>query len=203
MIDNTTCDRHERRGFLHKRIGRFAKSAFGTALSLVGAVGIPGISAGARVGRSLLRGGSRNPAFVGARAAQTARFKSGCRSGFVRNAAGQCRPVLPQSAPMKTNIVVQQAIQALTPGAGQCPKGQHLNKSTYFLKDGTRIDESTRCVKNRRRNNDNGRAAMRAARRLLGRKKSQDTIDKALRAFAPKASRRRSRAVFTGAHGHT
>lgn len=79
------------------------------------------------------------------------------------------------------------------PTADGCPKGRHLNKSSYTLKDGTRVEERTLCVKNRRRNNDNGQAAMRAARRLIGRKKSQDTIDRALRAIAP-PSRRRSKA---------
>ena len=82
-------------------------------------------------------------------------------------------------------------IGAVAPTADGCPKGFHLNKSAYSLKDGRRIEERSLCVKNRRRNNDNGTAALRAARRLVGRKKHQETIDKALKAIAP-ASRRRS-----------
>ena len=78
----------------------------------------------------------------------------------------------------------------VAPTADGCPKGFHLNKSAYSLKDGTRIEERTLCVRNRRRNNDNGKAALRAARRLVGRKKHQETIDKALRGIAP--SKRRS-----------
>lgn len=81
----------------------------------------------------------------------------------------------------------------VTPTADGCPKGFHLNKSSYTLKDGRRIEERTLCVKNRRRNNDNGKAALRAARRLVGRKKHQETIDKALRGIAPRARRSSSK----------
>jgi len=88
-------------------------------------------------------------------------------------------------------VLDRRARGPVAPTADGCPKGFHLNKSSYTLKSGDHIEERTLCVKNRRRNNDNGAAAMRAARRLIGRKKSQDTIDKALRAIAP-PSRRRS-----------
>jgi len=88
-------------------------------------------------------------------------------------------------------IVDRRARGAVAPTADGCPKGFHLNKSSYTLKSGDHIEERTQCVKNRRRNNDNGVAAMRAARRLIGRKKSQDTIDKALKAIAPPSRRSR------------
>lgn len=81
------------------------------------------------------------------------------------------------------------------PTADGCPKGFHLNKSSYTLKDGQRIEERTLCVRNRRRNNDNGKAAMRAARRLIGRKKAQDTIDIALKGIVGPAPRRRAKAA--------
>lgn len=90
-------------------------------------------------------------------------------------------------------VLDRRARGPVAPTADGCPKGFHLNKSSYTLKGGQHIPERTLCVRNRRRNNDNGAAAMRAARRLIGRKKSQDTIDKALRAIAP-PSRRRSKA---------
>lgn len=45
-------------------------------------------------------------------------------------------------------------------------KGFHLNKSDYFLKDGTFIAKGTRMVKDRRRNPLNPRALMRAVGRI-------------------------------------
>jgi len=88
------------------------------------------------------------------------------------------------------------------PTADGCPKGFHLNKSSYNLKNGTHVPERSLCVKNRRRNNDNGTAALRAARRLIGRKNHQDTIDKALRKIAPAKRRSAPKAVPIGPHAH-
>lgn len=45
-------------------------------------------------------------------------------------------------------------------------KGFHLNKSSYFLRDGTFVAEGTRMVKNRRRNALNARALRRAVSRI-------------------------------------
>lgn len=50
------------------------------------------------------------------------------------------------------------------PGAA-CPKGMRLNKSDYFLRDGTFVRAGTRCVKSRRINAGNGRAVRRAITR--------------------------------------
>jgi len=182
MIQVTTT-RNSQRGFIHKKIGQFAK----TALGVVGAVGIPGVSGVARIGSSFLGGGSRNLAFNRARAAQMARGAATARltlpPGLTPRGPGGILGALP-GVPGGISGFAQEATGAI------CPKGHHLNKSNYFLIDGTHVPAMSRCVKNRRRNNDNGRAAMRAARRLLGRKKSQDSIDKALRAFAPRGRAR-------------
>jgi len=86
----------------------------------------------------------------------------------------------------------RQARGPVIPTADGCPKGFHLNKSAYNLKDGARIEERTLCVRNRRRNNDNGAASLRAARRLIGRKKQQDKIDEALKGIIKPARRRSS-----------
>ncbi len=77
------------------------------------------------------------------------------------------------------------------PGA-ECPKGHHLNRSNYFLQDGTFVPAGSRCVANRRRNPENFRANRRAAGRLLARKRQADRMDKALASLAPKRSRRAS-----------
>ena len=51
------------------------------------------------------------------------------------------------------------------PPGGGCPKGMRLNKSAYFLRDGTFVAPGTRCVKTRRINAGNGRAVRRAINR--------------------------------------
>lgn len=183
---------NDQRNFIHKKIGKFASGLVRTGLGVVGGLGIPVVSGVARGARSILRGGSRSPAFVGARAAQIAR-------GRVQQSY-MIPPQLPQSGPMRTNVVAQQAIQQIAAAlpAGQCPKGFHANRSSYNLKDGTRVEEGTRCVRNRRRNPDNGTASMRAARRLLGRKKHQDRIDRALAAIAPRRHRRPAKPAALG-----
>lgn len=58
-------------------------------------------------------------------------------------------------------------LQVATNGVnGVGPKGFHLNKSSYFLKDGTFIDKGTMFVKNRRRNPLNPRALRNAIGRV-------------------------------------
>jgi hypothetical protein len=50
-------------------------------------------------------------------------------------------------------------------GGDGCPKGYRLNRSDYFLKDGTFVPAGTRCVRMRRTNPTNVRALRRALRR--------------------------------------
>jgi len=59
-----------------------------------------------------------------------------------------------------------------------CEGGFHPNKSSYFLKDGTFIEKGSRCVKNRRRNPLNPRAASRAISRLESAKKAVTRINR-------------------------
>ncbi len=79
------------------------------------------------------------------------------------------RPRLPVRAPG-----VGAAIARIIPGGetgfvcppGQaCPSGFRLNKSDYFLRDGSFVATGTRCVKIRRINAGNGRAVRRAISR--------------------------------------
>jgi len=191
MIENIVTSRVSRRGFIHKRVGRFVKRGIRAGLTIAGAAGVPGAS----IARSFLRGGSRSLPFNRSRAAQLARGRATARA---RRAAA-----LTPKGPGGGLSLFPGVPGGLTGFAeptveGTCPKGHHLNKSSYFLKDGTSVAAMSRCVKNRRRNNSNGRAAMRAARRLLGRKKSQDAIDKALRAFAPRGRSRKQQSAPRG-----
>jgi len=59
----------------------------------------------------------------------------------------------------------QTGLQVQTSGVGS-PKGFHLNKSSYFLKNGTFIEKGTVFVKNRRRNPLNPRALRNAIGRV-------------------------------------
>jgi len=184
---------NETRGFLHKRIARFAGKVAGVGLRIAGAANIPLVSGAARLGGSFLRGGSRSRAFVEARAVQKARARRQGRTFGAPQPTGPGGIIgLFPGVPGGVTGFAQEAT------GGECAKGFHINKSGYHLKDGTFIAPMSRCVRNRRRNNDNGRAAMRAARRLLGRKKSQDAIDRALRAFAPARRRKAASAPTKG-----
>jgi len=194
MIEPTATLRTPERGFLHKRIGKFAGGLVRSGLGVISQFGPPGVRQAAQLARSFTPGGSRNLRFLQARAAQISR-------------GNQASRFLTTGSPLEIVAKARSFGNTFTPGGNgngdevifvsegeQCPKGMHANKSSYFLKTGEFVPEMSRCVKNRRRNNDNGRAAMRAARRLLGRKRSQDTIDKALRAFAPRGRRRSAQA---------
>ncbi len=64
------------------------------------------------------------------------------------------------------------------PANGKCMGGFHLNKASYFLKNGTRIEKGTVCVKNRRRNSLNDRAASNAIKRLEGARKAIKNIQR-------------------------
>ena len=67
---------------------------------------------------------------------------------------------------------------------GVQPAGTHLNKSSYFLRSGEFVPARSRYVRNRTRNNANGRAL----RRAIGRAKGFDNLvkrnRKALRSLA-------------------
>lgn len=71
---------------------------------------------------------------------------------------------------------------------GACPAGFHLDKRTR-----------SRCVRNRRMNPLNGRAAMRAIRRIKGARKMLQKIERQL----PKAKARRTPAHPHRVHVHT
>lgn len=60
--------------------------------------------------------------------------------------------------------------------SGVAPKGYRLNKSSYFLKDGTFVPKGSRYVKIRRRNSLNVRALDRAIGRVDGAKRIQSKL---------------------------
>jgi hypothetical protein len=60
---------------------------------------------------------------------------------------------------------------------GGCPAGYHPNKTGYYTKQGY-VAAGTQCVRNRKRNPLNPRAASRALSRLTGTKKAMKSIDR-------------------------
>jgi len=66
-------------------------------------------------------------------------------------------------------------------GIDVIPRGYRLNKSSYFLKDGTFVPEGTRLVKVRRRNFANGRALRRSIGRVQGFERLVKSSRKSLR----------------------
>lgn len=72
------------------------------------------------------------------------------------------------------------------------PSGYRLNKSAYFLKDGTYVEKGTRWVKIRRRNSMNPRALSRAIARVDGGKRIQATLSKISTAKYTASGRRKS-----------
>jgi len=184
---------NDSRGFIHKRIGG-AVGGFLTG-GVTGAIG--GFARGGRATRPTTGAQFQIPGG----GSQVRTFQVGPFGLF-----GKGTSVSRFSIPQGTGTAVGELIGvgldraargSVLPTADGCPKGFHLNKSSYTLKSGQHIPERTLCVRNRRRNNDNGKAALRAARRLIGRKKGQEVIDKALRAIAP-PSRRKSTSKASG-----
>jgi len=94
-------------------------------------------------------------------------------------------PRIPESDPMNRNrsvgIAPQDRFQNGCPTEPTvcAPRGFHLNKSSYFLSDGTFIAKGSRFVRNRRLNDANGRAQDKAIVRL---EKGQDHAKKLLKA---------------------
>lgn len=87
--------------------------------------------------------------------------------------------------------------QQLPPAVGPCPpgeggpKGYHLNKSGYFLKDGTYVAPGTKWVRNRRRNPLNIRALRKANSRQRGFLRAVDSTLRTMPTKAGVAKRRK------------
>jgi len=69
---------------------------------------------------------------------------------------------------------------------GGCPKGSHLNRSSYMTMAGF-VEKGTKCVSNRRRNLSNGRANTRALRRMAAWEKQDKKRRNTLKAIARSA----------------
>ena len=104
----------------------------------------------------------RRPGLLGA----MQRITPGGATGFI---PGQ----MPGQPPIQGQMMLQEPGMVIA-----CPKGYRPNKTSYFLKDGTRIEKGTKCVKNRRRNSLNPKAASRAMARLEGAKRAAKDLNR-------------------------
>ena len=189
MGDDICCRPNDRRGFLHKKI-----LGLGTKLLGVGANLLPGpIGAVARTGLGFLgggqqiqAGGGRSFGRAGSRglpAGSRVQFPTPGLGGAVQRflpGGGTGFTTLPPGLIPKGPGGLLGAIPGVPGGVtgfqeeGLCPaeprvcppRGFHINKSSYFLRDGTFIPRGTKFVRNRRLNNANGRAQDRAIVRL-------------------------------------
>lgn len=177
---------NDQRGFVHKKILGLA----GTVLSTAGAIGsfLPGsqfLRTAGTIATGISRGGrqpsSRAPGRPPPEILETmiigkpTQFRAGGRGGqgtggefFIESGNGKCPTDEPRACP---------------------PRGFHVNKSSYFLTDGTFVEAGSRFVRNRRLNNANGRAQDKAIVRL---EKGQDHAKKLLKATGWRTISKRS-----------
>ena len=129
---------------------------------LKGALGIPGAVIG-----EVISGGGRQqpPVFVPPRGAPAITAGTALKFGVAAGGAAA-------------------GFAAARNGAVVCPSGYHLNRSSYFLRDGTFVPEGTRMVRNRSRNPYNKKAATKASGRLKALGTGMKTIRKSVKAAA-------------------
>ena len=89
--------------------------------------------------------------------------------------------ILPGGVPFTQRVPAGLAT-TIGPGAG-CPKGFHLNKSSYHTRGGF-VPAGSRCVRNRSRNFTNQRALRRATSRVQGFARQVKRSRKSLRALS-------------------
>jgi len=223
MYEGICCRPNDRRGFLHKKLLGLGKKALG-----IGAGFIPGATTALNIGQGILGSGGtsqlRGRSFRRPRA-QLARGFPGSRFQIpTPGLAGRVQRFLPGGSTGFTTI--PDALIPRGPGGiigafpgvpggvtgfsrdGDCPaearvcapRGFHLNKSAYFLRDGTFVERGTKFVRNRRLNNANGRAQGKAITRL---EKGAENAKKLLKATGWRTiSKQSSRELRMRRRGH-
>jgi len=164
---------NERRNFVHKRIAGAVKGFVSSGFNPLGAVG------------GFVGGGGRNAGPTTTRRGKGSRSRRGSRAR--RNIAQTFqvtdvpgfRGALERAIPFgATGLQVSTPLGIGTAVTGGCPSGFHPNKSSYFRSDGAggavRVMKGTMCVRNRRMNALNPKAATRAISRVgAGKRASQ------------------------------
>ena len=178
----------DERGFIHKKLLGFGSKILGLGAGIaagpvgIAATGILGaITSGPPPPRPQLPRGSRVQIPKPGIAGRVQRFLPGGATGFttlppglIPRGPGGILGAFPGVPGGVTGFAEP------TQETGVCPpRGFHLNKSSYFLRDGTFVERGTRFVKNRRLNEANGKANNRSIRRL---ERAQGQAKKVLRA---------------------
>ena len=200
--ENLGNTRHDERGFIHKKIGGFIGGAVrGAVGGVVGVVTRGGIPTPLSVLGGAVRGalGSRAPKSQQVRQVQLQVVR---RQQPERLQGGGQRTTTGITLP--GGVVIGRRTETLQVGTGDgrggvqpiqtqdgvcppgavCPKGMRLNKTSYFLRDGTFVQRESRCVRIRRRDALNGRAALNSTRRLVAYTKANRRVATAIRAAA-------------------
>jgi len=175
-VDGVRDRPNDHRGFIHKKI-------LGVGAKILGVAGtvIPLPGAGILRTAGDILGGFAQPSRP--RAPSPIQFPfSGGRGGGER-----VPPDIRAVAEAKQRMIEGNRVRGGRPSTNGCPpeaqvcapRGFHLNKSSYFLRDGTFIERGSIFVRNRRLNNANGRAQDKAIVRL---EKGQDHAKKLLKA---------------------
>lgn len=169
------------------------KSVGRVATGIVGGLGIPGVSGAARLAGGILFG--RPPIPGTTTYPSTPPVPMPPTFGVLPGGARMVPLSLQAPTPYQTPGIAGR-VQRMLPGgatgfqappppaAGATMGGYHLNKTGYFLMDGTYVPPGSKWVKNRRRNPGN----MRALSRSLGRIKSAKRMTQALSAITIRSS---------------
>ena len=175
-------------------IFKVLKGAVQVGTGIAGSLGVPGASAFSRfLGRRAIPGASTQPVYqppMGLPAAPLA--LPGGRPTFVGVQAGSAKLGLQYGrAALPPQLLTPPVTAELPMGTAG---GFHLNKSDYFLKDGTFIARGSRWVKNRRRNPGNMRALSRSLGRIKSAKKMATVLGTvSIRSACPPARSRKKK----------
>jgi len=223
MYEGICCRPNDRRGFLHKKLLGVGRTLLGVASST-----IPGpLGTAARFGVRQLGGGGGPPPprSFSFRRGGRAQLPQGSRVQIPRaGIVGRVQRFLPGGSTgfhtLPEGLIPRGpgGLIGAMPGVpggvtgfsrdGDCPpdpricapRGFHLNKSAYFLRDGTFVERGTKFVRNRRLNNANGRAQGKAIVRL---EKGAENAKKLLKATGWRTiSKQSSRELRMRRRGH-
>lgn len=162
-------------------------SLIGAAAPIIG--GFIGGPAGAALGQvvgGVVSGATQRQPAVFTGTIPIPRAAGGALASFVPPSLPGVGQAFPATGAVQGRAVAPQVLSVLPDGAGDaCPKGFHLDKKSRSY-----------CVRNRRMNPLNGRAASRAIRRIKGARKMLMKIERQLP--KPRATRTRSVRHITG-----
>lgn len=155
-------------------IGKFLGGVAKTATGIVGGLGIPVVSGVARATHGILTGGAVPIQTQAYARAPTAR-QVGLARGQVSRAAAITQRLGGYGTTAPRGVYQAPAMNGTQPA---CMAGYRPNKTAYFLRDGTFVPKGSKCVKVRRRNPANMRAADRAIGRIESAKKAMSRMNR-------------------------